>query len=124
MYTSAGDAVLSPAGGQQRSRSVYDALRAAILHGELAPGTALRETALAEQFHVSRTPVREAIRRLEAEGLVRVEPRRGAVVSELALDELDEIYDIRSALETLAATRAVTRISARELAEARARFRY
>ncbi len=103
-----------------QGRSVYDELRAAILAGQLASGTRLREGALAERYGVSRTPVREALHRLEAEGLVRVEPHRGAVVAELALDELDEVYDIRKALETLAAVRAVGRIAAEEVAEAQA----
>jgi DNA-binding GntR family transcriptional regulator len=69
---------------------------------------------------VSRTPVREALRRLEADGLVHIAPRRGALITELALEELDEVYDIRVALETLAATRAIGRITPAELAAARA----
>lgn len=102
------------------SSAIYERLRAGILNGEFPPETWLREEQLAADFQVSRTPVREAIRRLEAEGLVRVFPRRGALLTGLALEELDEVYDLRAALETLAASRAIGRISEDELQRARA----
>lgn len=102
-----------------RSSAVYQRLRAGILNGEFPPETWLREEQLAADLQVSRTPVREAIHRLEAEGLVQVFPRRGAQVVGLALEELDEVYDLRAALETLAASRAIGRISGDELRRAR-----
>lgn len=109
-------------GGQPRRapRQVYPVLREAILAGMLPPGTRLREEVLAEQYGVSRTPVREALRRLYTEGLVRLERNRGAVVTLLALDELDEVYDIRLALETLAAVRAASGMIPEDAASARA----
>lgn len=83
---------------------VRDSIFAAITSGRLDPGARLREIPLAQHFGVSTTPVREALRRLESEGLVQVQPRRGAVV--LAMDEntVRDLYDLRMILET-AATR-------------------
>jgi DNA-binding GntR family transcriptional regulator len=92
-----------------------EALRVAILDGTLRPGSRLGEVELAEQLGVSRTPVREALRRLVAEGLVEVLPNRGARVVEWSAADLDEIYDLRALLESHGATRAATRISAGEL---------
>jgi DNA-binding GntR family transcriptional regulator len=92
-----------------------EALRAAILSGDLQPGARLGEVELAEQLGVSRTPVREALRRLVAEGLVEVLPHRGARVCEWSTADLDEIYDLRSLLESHGAARAASRIAACEL---------
>lgn len=92
-----------------------DALRAAILGGDLQPGARLGEVELAEQLGVSRTPVREALRRLAAEGLVDVLPNRGARVVEWSTADLDEIYDLRALLESHGAARAARRIAAGEL---------
>lgn len=74
-----------------------------ILDGRMAPGSHVGEQALADEFEVSRGPVREAIRLLEREGLVTFWPRRGAVVTELSVDELRDIYEIRGALVDLVA---------------------
>ncbi len=90
--------------GNTRSASIYEQLRSALLSGQYLPGTWLREEQLAAEYAASRTPVREALRRLESDGLVEIVPRRGVLVVDLALEDLDEVYDIRSALETLAAT--------------------
>lgn len=79
--------------------TVRDGLRKAILSGELAAGSLLRQDEIAERFGISRIPVREALRLLEAEGLVTLHPNRGAVVSALSLDEVLELLDIRIALE-------------------------
>jgi DNA-binding GntR family transcriptional regulator len=78
------------------------AVRKALLSGDLKPGDRLREADLAEQLGISRGPVREAIRMLEQQGLVCVEPRRGAYVRELSIEDAVEVYTLRAALEGLA----------------------
>jgi len=78
---------------------VREALRRAISVGEFAPGVQLRQDELAERFGTSRIPVREALRQLEAEGFVTFLPNRGAVVSDLSIDEVIELLEIRMALE-------------------------
>jgi DNA-binding GntR family transcriptional regulator len=90
---------------QPRTREEFaaDRLREAIFRGELEPGQRLDEHALAELWGVSRTPVRSAIRILAAESLVELLPHRGAVVNELSLDELEEVYLVRGILEGMAA---------------------
>src|SRR3954453_18492730 len=80
---------------------VHDYLRTEILEGRLQPGTELVEVALAGQLGVSLGPLREAIGRLAAEGLVTVRPRRGAVVRSLSREEFLELYQVREALEML-----------------------
>lgn len=99
--------------------SAYEFLRARILSGELPPHTRLKEEEVAGQLSISRTPVREALARLESEGLVKRTPRRGAVVSKVEIDEVDEIYEIRAALETLVAKRACERATDAEIEEMR-----
>ena len=91
--------------------SAYAYFREKILGGELRPGSWLKEQEVAAQLGISRTPVREAIARLELEGFVNRSPRRGAIVCQLELDEIDEIYEIRAALEHLVAKRACRRAS-------------
>ncbi len=86
---------------------VTTALREAILSGELRPGERLLQEQLADQLRVSRIPLRDALRRLEAEGLVRIGPRRGAEVASLTPDDVREIYQIRIALEPKLMRRAV-----------------
>lgn len=90
-------------------QAVTDQLSAMIRDGELAPGQRLLEDKLAEQLGVSRNPVREAIRALEATGLVVVEPRRGAYVASFDADEAAELLDLRSVLEAYAARLASQR---------------
>ena len=104
---------------EKRSRSglAYDTLKAAIRSGALAPGARVRETELAEQFSVSRTPVREAISRLEAEGLISFVPRHGAIVSRLDHQETMELYDLREVLEGTAAAFAARHASQAEIDE-------
>jgi DNA-binding GntR family transcriptional regulator len=92
------------------SQRVYDHLRSEILEGSLEPGVELAEVALSEHLGVSRGPVREAISRLAAEGLVTVRPRRGAVVRELSKGEFLELYEVREALEMQAVLLAVPRL--------------
>jgi DNA-binding GntR family transcriptional regulator len=96
---------------------VYDRLRVEILEGELEPGTELAEVALSEQLGVSRGPIREAIGRLAAEGLVEVRPRRGAVVRSLSKEEFLELYQVREALERMAVQLAVPRLTETQLKE-------
>jgi DNA-binding GntR family transcriptional regulator len=95
---------------------VYDYLREEILAGHLKPGAELAEVALSEQLGVSRGPLREAIGRLAAEGLVTVRPRRGAVVRSLSKEEFLELYEVREALETMAVRLAVPRLAADDFA--------
>lgn len=90
-------------------------LHARVLSGELPSGTRLRQEALAEEFGVSRTPVREALRKLQAGGLVELQPNRGAVVRGLSAREIRDAYEVRAALEALAAQLAAERISREQL---------
>ena len=90
---------------------VADALRQAILQGQFKSKQPLRQDEIAAEFGVSKIPVREALFQLKAEGLVTFYPNRGAVVSELSAAEVDEIYAMRSALESLALRRAIPRLS-------------
>ncbi|MBE5955034.1 MAG: GntR family transcriptional regulator [Lachnospiraceae bacterium] len=88
---------------------VFNTLRTAIITGEFAPGERLMEISLAERMGVSRTPVREAIRKLELEGLVVMIPRRGAEVARITEAGLKEVLEVRCALEELAVELACRR---------------
>ncbi len=90
---------------------VFENLREAIVEGKLKPGQRLMEVQLAEQLGVSRTPVREAIRKLELEGLVVMLPRKGAYVADMSLKDIIDVLEIRASLEGLAASLAAERIS-------------
>lgn len=94
---------------------VYEQLRQAMLKGSLKPGERLVERKLAEQLGVSRTPVREAIRMLQLEGLVVHLPRVGSVVAQVTDDEVVDIYRIRAVLEGLAARMAAEKINPTQL---------
>lgn len=98
-------------------QSAYERLCEEIRSGALRPGARLTETEIAERLEISRTPVREAIRRLEAEGLVEHEPRTGAVVRRLDYPEIMELYEMRSVLEGTAARLAARAASPVELEE-------
>ena len=89
---------------------VVEELRRRIIDGEYAPGHRLTEDRLAEDFGVSRNPVREAIRVLEREGFLIALPRRGAVVASIDADDLENLFDVRLALEVLAAQLAAQRL--------------
>jgi len=94
---------------------VRDLLEEAILGGELKPGERLRAEALAQRFGTSRTPIREALLQLEGQGLVEVEPNRGAVVRTFDRDDVLDLYEIRALLEPAAAARAARRISTHDV---------
>src|SRR5215471_2987439 len=100
-----------------KSDMVTDVLRDLITDRQLSPGTPLRQRELAEQFDVSYTPVREALRRLESEGLVVSDVHRGATVARTEPDELEENYRILAALEALAGSIAVSKLTNDDLAE-------
>jgi DNA-binding GntR family transcriptional regulator len=89
--------------------SVYAALKTAIIENTLAAGSRLTEAAIAEQIGVSNTPVREAISRLEREGLVHFLPRRGAVVVSITAEDIREVLEVREVLEAHAIVRALQR---------------
>ena len=94
---------------------VHDTLREAILSGEIPAGSRLVQADIATQLEVSTTPVREALRDLATEGLVRFDPHRGAIVRELDWEEVREIYQLRQLLEPLAIRLAIARMSDEEL---------
>ena len=94
-------------------------LEDAILKGKIKKGTRLVERELAEKFKVSRLPIREALRELQAAGLVRIVPRKGAVVSQISLEEVKEIYAVKCLIESFAAGEAAKRITSEEIKELR-----
>ncbi|WP_246471829.1 GntR family transcriptional regulator [Saccharopolyspora phatthalungensis] len=99
-----------------KTELVTSMLRELIVTGELEAGTSLRQRDLATRLGVSPTPVREALRRLESEGLVTTDQHRSAIVAESWLDATEENYLVRAALESLAAKLAAKRITAEQLA--------
>ena len=106
-----------------KSDMVADVLRELITDRQLSPGTPLRQRDLAEQFDVSYTPVREALRRLESEGLVVADVHRGATVAHTESEELEENYRILAALEALAGSLAVAKMTDGDLAEVEGLYR-
>jgi DNA-binding GntR family transcriptional regulator len=95
--------------------TALDRLRALILEGEYRPDERLVEEQLAERLGVSRTPVRQALTMLEAEGLVEIEPNKGAVVCSFSIEDVWDIYDLRAVLEGYAARRAASKIEEPEI---------
>ena len=102
---------------------VYMTLRKAILKGEFKPGERLMEITLANRLGVSRTPIREALRKLEHEGLVVMIPRKGAQVSKITVQELNDVLEVRKSLELLAADKACQRITQSEAVDLKNRER-
>jgi len=96
---------------------VFESLREAIISGVLKPGERMMEVQLAEEMGVSRTPVREAIRKLELEGFVIMVARKGAYVAGISSKDVSEVFEIRAALEGLAAALAAERINDSEKEE-------
>src|ERR1700750_1330881 len=105
-----------------KSDMVTDVVRDLITDGLLSPGTPLRQRDLAEQFDVSYTPVREALRRLESEGLVVTDVHRGATVARTESQELEENYRILAALGAVAGSLAVAKMTDDDLAEGEALY--
>lgn len=96
---------------------VFNTLRQAILIGELKPGERLMEIHLADRLGVSRTPIREAIHKLEREGLVTIVPRRGAEVAQITEKSMNDVLEVRRALDALCVELACDRITEEELAD-------
>lgn len=96
---------------------VFNTLRQAILKGELEPGERLMEIQLANRLGVSRTPIREAIRKLELEGLVIMIPRKGAEVARITEKDLKDVLEVRCALEVLAVELACEKITGEQISE-------
>lgn len=104
-------------GTSSLSAKVFARLQNDILEGKYKPGDSLKELKLSYQLGVSRTPIREAIRQLELEGLVKAIPNRGAVVIGLSRDDIKDICTIRTLVEGLASKRAASNITAEEIEE-------
>lgn len=96
---------------------IFNTLREAIIVGELKPGERLMEVQLAEKMGVSRTPVREAIRKLELEGLVEMLPRKGAHVADLSVKDIMDVLEVRATLDGLASSLSAKRITDDEVKE-------
>lgn len=96
---------------------VYEELKMQILTGAIVPGTRMMEVELAKEIGVSRTPIREAIRKLEKEGLVTIEPRRGAYASQISTEDMVEILEVRQNMEGLAAFFAASRMAPEQMNE-------
>ncbi|ATW26978.1 GntR family transcriptional regulator [Candidatus Formimonas warabiya] len=94
---------------------VFETIREAIISGHLKPGERLMEVQLAEEMGVSRTPVREAIRKLELEAFVVMVPRKGAYVAGISLKDIADVFEVRAAMDSLAAGLAAERITDEEL---------
>ncbi len=107
---------LGPVSASTLRDGVADALRQAIISGRWSPSSRLHEVRIAQQMGVSRAPVREALRQLEEEGLVRSEPNRGTFVTELSIRDIEEIQRLREVLECFALRRAADRLMGAGLA--------
>lgn len=113
------DSLFMPPGAVSSSDEAYEAIRRAILDGTLRPGERIIEQRLAQMLEVSRTPVREALHKLERENLV-ARSGRGMAVQSFTADEVSDIYDLRAHLESYAARRAAERVTPTEIGEMRA----
>jgi DNA-binding GntR family transcriptional regulator len=111
--------LMLPITRQTVTHQATEALRERILRGVYADDTPLRQDALAAELGVSRIPIREALRQLEAEGLVVFNPHRGAVVSSLSVDEIEELFELRAQIESDLVRRAVVRTKADQIARAK-----
>ncbi|REL30372.1 GntR family transcriptional regulator [Thalassotalea euphylliae] len=102
-----------------RTQLVVETIREKILSGEITAGQPLRQAALAEELNVSRIPVREALLQLEAEGLVAFEPHKGATATELNVDQVDELFELRAMLEADLLAASIPNLSEEDLREAK-----
>ena len=96
---------------------ILSSVRTAIVNGQIRPGTRIMEPELAERFGISRTPVREAIRQLESEGLLSVVPRKGAIVASISPQDISNFYELKMILEGHAARLAVKTLTENDLAK-------
>ena len=94
---------------------IYNTLFERIISGQYKSNTFLKEEELAKEFKVSRTPVRDALKLLEFDGLIKIQPKKGNLVIGFSIDDAEEIYDIRKALELLALKKAISKLSIRDL---------
>jgi len=101
-----------------RTQLVVETIREKILCGEIKAGQPLRQAALAEELNVSRIPVREALLQLEAEGLVSFEPHKGATATELNVEQVDELFELRAMLECELLAASIPALSDADLLEA------
>ena len=97
--------------------SAADAIRRKIFDGQLKDGVPLRQDLLAAEFGISRTPVREALVQLEAEGLVKIEPHKGAVVAGTSIANIEETFELRETLETMLLARSAPRLTPDDFAQ-------
>ena len=107
----------TPLGHRTLSAAIVEQLRRDILDGSYAAGAQLRQDALAASFQVSRIPIREALFQLEAEGLVLIEPHKGAIVSAFSLEEIDDVFDLRVLLEPRMLAQSAPHLTAEDFAE-------
>ncbi|MCL2915601.1 GntR family transcriptional regulator [Shewanella corallii] len=101
-----------------RTQVVVEVLREKILSGEIAAGEPLRQSALAEELNVSRIPVREALLQLEAEGLVKFEAHKGATATELSIEQVTELFELRAMIETELLAKAIPNMQDEDFAQA------
>ena len=105
---------------QSLTSAVADKLREQIIRGEITEGTQLRQDAIATQYKVSRIPVREALRQLDAEGMITIIPNRGAVVPALSPADIEELFNIRALLEPEVLKRSIPQLREEDLSHAEA----
>ncbi len=103
---------------QSLTSAVAEKLRDQIIRGEIAEGAQLRQDVIAGQYHVSRIPVREALRQLDAEGLITIVPNRGAIVPELSPSDVEELFAIRALLEPEVLKLSIPRLTPADLGQA------
>lgn len=104
---------------QSLTEQVFNALKSQILHSQMRPGSVVIEADLADQFGVSKTPIREALRLLVQDGWIEVMPRRGYLVRPIGLDDLREVYELRRILETGVIREIIERMNGETVAELR-----
>jgi DNA-binding GntR family transcriptional regulator len=107
--------LIEPIKAESLQKKVYDVLRAAILSGELKPGENLTLGEIAKKLHVSTMPVREALRRLESQGMITFSSQKGITVTQLSVEDLEEFYWIRIPLECRAFARNVGKLSPKDI---------
>lgn len=105
---------------QSLTSAVADRLRDQIIRGEIREGSQLRQNVIAEQYKVSRIPVREALRQLDAEGLITIVPNRGAIVPELSPSDIEELFAIRALLEPEVLKSSIPNLTQAQFAKAEA----